>query len=81
MKIVTARGQSAGVRSLSTFEASQRLNAGGLEFILDPYYITGFSDGESSFIISGRARPLVSPGRLAHSLSQQAGVSVRKAII
>jgi len=47
-----ARGQSAGVRSLSTIEASQRLNAGGLELILDPYYITGFSDGESSFIIS-----------------------------
>lgn len=52
VKIVTARGQSAGVRSLSTFEASQRLNAGGLEYNLDPYYITGFSDGESSFIIS-----------------------------
>lgn len=56
VKIVTARGQSAGVRSFSTFEAFQRLNAGGLELNLDPNYITGFSAvhraGESSFIIS-----------------------------
>ena len=56
VKIVAARGQSAGVRSLSTFEASQRLNAGGLELNLDPNYITGFSAlytaEESSFIIS-----------------------------
>ena len=50
VKIVIARGQSARVRSLSTFEAFQRLHAGGLD--LDPSYITGFSDGEGSFFIS-----------------------------
>lgn len=48
MKIVTARGQSAGVRSLSTFEASQRLNAGGLEYA----YIVGLFEGDGYFSIT-----------------------------
>ena len=48
MKIVTARGQSAGVRSLSTFEASQRLNAGALEYA----YIVGLFEGDGYFTIT-----------------------------
>jgi hypothetical protein len=48
VKIIMTWGQSAGVRSISTSEASQRLHAGDL----DPNYITGFSDGEASFHIS-----------------------------
>lgn len=66
---------SAGVRSISTSEASQRLHAGDLTFRslnknryysknkrsfstsfsdtpLNPYFVSGFSDGESSFHIS-----------------------------
>lgn len=48
VKIIMTWGQSAGVRSISTSEASQRLHAGDL----DPNYITGFSDGDASFHIS-----------------------------
>ena len=43
-----ARGQSAGVRSISTFEASQRLHAGGLEYA----YIVGLFEGDGYFSIS-----------------------------
>jgi hypothetical protein len=67
VKIAMTGGQSAGVRSLHTSEASQRLHAGDLtkrinkRFLhtntfkpttLKPYYVTGFSDGESSFHVS-----------------------------
>ena len=88
VKIVMTGGQPAGVKSISTWQASQRLNAGDLKkkffwnisilnssfkninllihnyntklFIrgftsdkrLAPSYISGFSDGESSFHIS-----------------------------
>ena len=67
VKIAMTGGQSAGVRSLHTSEASQRLHAGDLlkkinkKYIhtntfkpntLKPYYVTGFSDGEASFHIS-----------------------------
>ena len=67
VKIAMTGGQSAGVRSLHTSEASQRLHAGDLikrinkKYIhtntfkpvtLKPYSVTGFSDGESSFHVS-----------------------------
>ena len=48
VKIIMTRGQPAGVRSISTSEASQRLHAGDL----NPNYITGFCDGDASFHIS-----------------------------
>ena len=50
VKTIITWGQSAGVRSISTSEASQRLHAKDL--VKDPYYITGFSDGEACFHIS-----------------------------
>jgi hypothetical protein len=67
VKIALTWRQSAGVRSIHTSEASQRLHAedltkkGNRKFIgtntfypttLKPYYVTGFSDGEASFHIS-----------------------------
>jgi hypothetical protein len=62
VKIAMTWRQSAGVlrRNIHTSEASQRLHAGDLAFRrtkttkneIDPYYITGFSDGEASFHIS-----------------------------
>lgn len=85
VKIAKTRRQSAGVRSISTSEASQRLHAGDLTlnprsrftfsfnyfsnikiffkpysvqcistkvFSLPPAYVSGFSDGESSFHVS-----------------------------
>lgn len=42
VKITITRGQSAGVRSIQTSKASQRLNAGDPKYILDPTYISGF---------------------------------------
>lgn len=50
VKTIITWGQSAGVRSISTSEASQRLHAEDL--VKDSYYITGFSDGEACFHIS-----------------------------
>ena len=50
--------QSAGVRSISTSEASQRLDAEDLKkkenlyLSINPNYVTGFSDGEATFCIS-----------------------------
>lgn len=67
VKIAIIWRKSAGVRSLHTSEASQRLYAEDLIKIINkkyihknafnlinlkPYYITGFSDGESTFHVS-----------------------------
>jgi len=48
VKIVVTRGQPAGVRSISTFEASQRLNAGDLKYA----YIVGLFEGDGYFSIT-----------------------------
>jgi LAGLIDADG endonuclease len=43
-----SRGQSAGVRELSTFEASQRLNAENLNYA----YLVGLFEGDGFFTVS-----------------------------
>lgn len=48
VKIIMTWGQSAGVRSLSTFEASQRLNAGNLDYA----YLVGLFEGDGYFSIT-----------------------------
>lgn len=50
VKITRTRGQSAGVISIHTSKASQRLHAGDPKYKLDPTYISGFS--YASFHIS-----------------------------
>ena len=45
-----SRGQSAGVRELSTLEASQRLNAENLNYA----YLVGFFEGDGFFTVTKR---------------------------
>jgi hypothetical protein len=55
VKIALTWRQSAGVRSMHTSEASQRLHAGDLSAEpkkIIPNYVTGFSDGEATFHVS-----------------------------
>jgi len=42
VKIITTQGQSAGVRELSTLEASQRLNTGDLTYA----YLVGLFEAD-----------------------------------
>lgn len=42
VKIITTKGQTAGVREISTLEASQRLNAGNLSYA----YLVGLIEGD-----------------------------------
>jgi hypothetical protein len=48
VKIVMTWGQSAGVRSISTLEASQRLNTGDLKYA----YLVGLFEGDGYFTIT-----------------------------
>ena len=48
VKIAMTRGQSAGVRSLHTSEASQRLHAGDLTYA----YLVGLFEGDGYFSIT-----------------------------
>jgi hypothetical protein len=52
VKITRTRGQSAGVRSINTSKASQRLNAGDPNYRLVPIYLSSFSEEEASFQFS-----------------------------
>lgn len=54
MKKLKARGQSAGVRELSTFEAPQRLNAENLKYA----YLVGLFEGDGYFSVSKKGKYL-----------------------
>src|SRR5690606_34681143 len=52
VKITTTRGQPAGVRSISTSEASQRLHAGDPIFA----YLVGLIEGDGFFSVSKKGK-------------------------
>lgn len=54
MKIAITRGKSAGVRSIQTSEASQRLHAGNLTYA----YIVGLFEGDGYFSITKKGKYL-----------------------
>lgn len=55
VKKITTKGESAGVRSISTFEASQRLNAENLTYA----YLVGLVEGDGWFSISKNGNYLI----------------------
>ena len=54
VKIAMTWGQSAGVRSISTLEASQRLHAGDLAYA----YLVGLFEGDGLFTITKKGKYL-----------------------
>jgi len=69
--------KSAGVRSISTFESSQRLHAGGLTLCEKVYYVNSYLSSLNihpyplSGIRGGGLFPFFAPGILSGSLAQQ----------
>lgn len=55
VKKITTNGESAGVRYVSTIEASQRLNAGNLNYA----YLVGLIEGDGWFSISKKGKYLI----------------------
>jgi len=55
VKKITTKGQSAGVRSIFTFDASQRLNAENLTYA----YLVGLFEGDGWFSISKNGKYLI----------------------
>lgn len=54
VKIITTRGQTAGVREISTLEASQRLNAEDLSYA----YLVGLIEGDGWFSVTKKEKYL-----------------------
>ena len=81
VKIAMTRRQSAGVRSISTLEASQRLHAGDLTYA----YIVGLFEGDGFFAISKKGKYLtyelgielsIKDAKLIYKLKSLLGVGV-----